>query len=98
VASVLAAQQIEAVEDATAHRRRALRRADRLLDVLDELRRGLLDGAVPADLPARLEHLLAEEVGEVDEPELAALLAEIERRAAVEAAKLARLLEEGSDM
>ena len=69
-------------------RRRAVRRAGRILDVLDELKMALLDGHLP---PAALERLLSaihEERNGTDDPRLEGLLDEIETRAAVEMAKL----------
>jgi hypothetical protein len=69
-------------------RRKAVRRAGLILDVLDEVKLGLLDGAIA---PAALDRLLGavrSERGEADEPRLRDLLAEIETRAAVELAKL----------
>jgi len=69
-------------------RRKAVRRAGRILDVLDEVKLALLDGGLP---PAALERLLAairEERGGTDDPRLEGLLDEIETRAAVEMAKL----------
>ncbi|MBV9509042.1 MAG: flagellar assembly protein FliX [Caulobacteraceae bacterium] len=69
-------------------RRKAVRRAGRLLDVLDEVKLALLDGALP---PAALDRLLAairEERPGADDPKLESLLDEIETRAQVELAKL----------
>ena len=69
-------------------RRKAVRRAGRLLDVLDEVKLALLDGALP---PAALDRLLAairEERPGADDPRLEGLLDEIETRAQVELAKL----------
>jgi hypothetical protein len=69
-------------------RRKAVRRAGQILDVLDDIKLGLLDGGVP---PAALQRLLGAvrlERGEADEPRLRELLGEIETRAMVELAKL----------
>jgi hypothetical protein len=69
-------------------RRKAVRRAGRILDVLDEVKLALLEGGLP---PAALDRLLAairEERGGTDDPRLEGLLDEIETRAAVEMAKL----------
>ncbi len=90
LAGVLAAQQVEAVEDVAERRRRALRRAERLLDLLDELRRGLLEGRLSAGLGVRLQAVLQEARAAVEDPKLEAVLQEVELRAAVEAAKLER--------
>jgi hypothetical protein len=69
-------------------RRKAVRRAGRILDVLDEVKLALLDGGLP---PAALERLIAairEERSGTEDPRLEDLLDEIETRAAVEMAKL----------
>ena len=69
-------------------RRKAVRRAGRILDVLDEVTLGLLDGGVSAGALDRLVLAVRQERGEADEPRLRDLLEEIETRAAVELAKL----------
>ena len=69
-------------------RRKAVRRAGRILDVLDEVKLALLDGGLP---PASLERLIAairEERSGTEDRRLEDLLDEIETRAAVEMAKL----------
>jgi len=85
--TILAIQQVEAVEDASARRARAIRRGERLLDLLDGLRHGMLDGRIPATTLRNLHTTLAERI-EVEDEDLAGLLAEIDLRAAVELAKL----------
>jgi hypothetical protein len=69
-------------------RRRAVSRAGRLLDVLDEIKVGLLDGALGGGDLERLGRALREQRAATDDPQLEAVLDEIELRAAVEAAKL----------
>ncbi len=69
-------------------RRKAVRRAGVILDVLDEVKLGLLDGAIPPAALDRLVHAVRQEKGEADEPRLRDLLDEIETRAVVELAKL----------
>jgi hypothetical protein len=69
-------------------RRKAVRRAGVILDVLDELKLALLDGGLPASALERLLSAVRLERGEADEPRLQALLNEIETRAAVELAKI----------
>ena len=69
-------------------RRKAVRRAGRILDVLDEVKLALLEGGLP---PAALERLIAairEERSGTEDPRLEGVLDEIEPRAAVEMAKL----------
>ena len=69
-------------------RRRAVRRAGRILDALDELRVAVLDpqGLDGAALQ-RLEGAVREARGETEDPGLEDVLEEIEIRAAVELAK-----------
>jgi hypothetical protein len=69
-------------------RRRAVRRAGAILDVLDEVKLSLLDGGVPPAALDRLVRAVRLKRGEADEPRLRDLLDEIETRAAVELAKL----------
>jgi hypothetical protein len=86
--SLLALQE---VEDPTARRRRAAQRGDRLLDRLDDIRRGLLAGLLPQATLAQLRQELKEARAETLDPRLDEVLAEIELRAAVELAKLEAL-------
>jgi hypothetical protein len=69
-------------------RRKAVRRASLILDVLDDLKISLLDGGVPPGTLDRLLHTVRLERGEADDPRLRELLNEIETRAVVELAKL----------
>lgn len=90
VSSLDAIMALQAVEDPTERRKRAIRDAGETLDVLDELKIGLLSGEIS---PARLSRLKAllrggEETGA--EPELEELLRGIDLRARVELAKLDR--------
>jgi hypothetical protein len=69
-------------------RRRAVKRADKILDALDGLKLELLEGAPN---PAALESLarsVREQRSMTDDPELEALLDQVETRAVVELAKL----------
>lgn len=69
-------------------RRRSMRRAGRLLDVLDDLKVALIDGALtPAQIRA-LATTMAEQREATGDPALESVLDEIETRAAVELAKL----------
>jgi hypothetical protein len=86
--SLLALQE---VEDPAARRRRAAQRGDRLLDRLDDIRRGLLAGSLPQATLAQLRQELKEARAEMLDPRLDEVLAEIELRAAVELAKLEAL-------
>jgi Class II flagellar assembly regulator len=69
-------------------RRRAAARGERLLDRLEDLRLALLSGKMPRAQLDQLRSLAKEHGPTVDDPQLAAVLAEIELRVAVELAKL----------
>lgn len=79
---------LQEVPDATAGRKRAFARGQKLLDRLDDLRLGLLLGHISRDKLAELARLAGEGSKEVDDPALRGILDEIELRAAVELAKL----------
>jgi hypothetical protein len=69
-------------------KRRAVRRAGRILDTLDALKIALLEGEISgADLD-RLRRAVRDERDNTEDPALEAVLDEIELRAAVEVAKL----------
>jgi hypothetical protein len=88
VGSIDALLALQEVGGPLERRRKAVRRAGVILDVLDEVKLALLDGGVP---PAALERLVSAvrlERGGADDPRLQGLLDEIETRAAVELAKL----------
>lgn len=84
VDSILALQE---VDDAGTRRSRGRQRADDLLDRLDEIRHGLLIGGVPRAALHNLSALIQARRQEVGDPQLQAVLDEIELRAAVELAK-----------
>lgn len=91
--SLLAAQLVDAVGDATeekARRQAVVQRGEDILDHLEDLRVGLLLGHIPKDRLGRLVRLVREQRAEARDPQLAAMLDEIELRAEVELAKLAR--------
>lgn len=69
-------------------RKRAVRRAQDMLDLLDGVRQGLLSGAVPRQVLRRLQALVNERREEFNEPRLQTLIDEIDLRAQVELAKL----------
>ncbi|NBC33381.1 MAG: flagellar assembly protein FliX [Alphaproteobacteria bacterium] len=82
--SLLVAQEVDEV---TLQRRRAKRRAEALLDRLEDLRRDLLLGTIPHWKLKDLARLVESERAEVDDPRLEAVLEEIDLRAQVELAK-----------
>lgn len=70
------------------NRRRSVRRAGRLLDVLDDLKIALIDGVLTPDQLHALTRALGEKREATGDPTLETVLDEIETRAAVELAKL----------
>lgn len=82
--SLLALQE---VPESLAQRRDAERRGESLLDQLEELRLGLLSGALSRASLERLAAVLKGRAAPTEDPRLAEILAEIELRAAVELAK-----------
>lgn len=74
-------------------RRRAVRRAGRLLDALDGVKLALLGDSLSARELERLRRALQEERGATADPQLESVLDEIELRAAVEIAKLEKAQE-----
>jgi hypothetical protein len=88
VGSIDALIALQEVDGPLERRRKAVRRADVILDVLDEVKLELLDGGVaPAQLD-RLVQAVRRERQHTEDPRLESLLDEIETRAAVELAKL----------
>lgn len=79
---------IQEVPDAAVSRRRAVRRGHGLLDELQELQLGLIDGRLSEATLRGLAARLEETRPEVDDPKLASVLDQIELRAAIEMAKL----------
>lgn len=88
VSSLEALMALQEVGTPLERRKRATARGGRLLDALDELKIGLLDGALPRDAVERLARDAREQRTMTDDPGLDAILGEIETRAAVELAKL----------
>ncbi len=87
IQSLLAVQGVDAPDDPLTGRRRAIENASETLDVLDEIKLGLLAGEVPADkLQQLLSHVRAER-SDIDDPALAEVLDHIDLRAQVELAK-----------
>ncbi len=79
---------IQEVGDEQTNRKRAKKRGQELLDELDELRHGLLIGTIEPHQLHRLVALIASERVDTLDPELNAILDEIDLRAQVELAKL----------
>jgi hypothetical protein len=83
--AVLALQE---VEDPLVGRSKARKRGDLLLDKLEEIRLGLLVGAIPRNRLEELSTMVQATRERCDDEELNAVLDDIELRAAVELAKL----------
>jgi Class II flagellar assembly regulator len=83
--ALLAMQGIE--EDPTERRKRSVQRGKRALDVLDDLKIGLLSGNFNASTVGRLRDAAANLKSSSGDPGLDAVLSEIELRVEVELAK-----------
>jgi hypothetical protein len=89
VGNMLALQE---VTDEEVRRKRLVRQGHDMLDVLETLRRKLLEGSIPADMLQALERQLSAQKQNVMDPALRELIDDIELRLAVELAKLENAL------
>jgi len=90
---LLAVQETSTEQDATSRQRRqtqGLRQGEDMLDRLEEIRLGLLLGAIPKERLMDLARLVRTRREQAPDRQLDALLDEIELRAEVELTKLAR--------
>jgi hypothetical protein len=78
---------VQEVGDSTERAAKGKKRASQLLESLDELRIGLLTGALSKEQLIRLSMLVQNERAQVDDPRLAVILDDIDLRARVELAK-----------
>lgn len=94
VEGIFAAQSVDPDGGQTSpdERRRRAQRGAEILDRLEEIRRGLLIGAIPKDKLAELARLVRDKREKGADPVISRLLDEIELRAEVELAKLSRRL------
>ncbi len=88
VSSIDALIALQQVEEPGGRRRRAVRRAGKVLDALDEVKLKLIDGEPDASDLERLSEAVREQRASTDDPGLNGLLDQIETRAAVELAKI----------
>jgi hypothetical protein len=91
VSSVMGVEALLALQDVGGpleRKRRSVRRAGQILDVLEGLKVALLGGDLDAGDLDRLRRAIQEERQATDDPKLEGVLDEIETRAAVELAKL----------
>jgi hypothetical protein len=86
--ALLALQGIE--EDPVERRRRSVQRGKGALDVLDDLKLGLLSGSLEGSTVSRLRDAAANLKSSSGDPALDAVLSEIELRVEVELAKAGR--------
>jgi hypothetical protein len=87
VGSVDALLALQGAGDFTEARKQATDRAFSLLDLLDDLKIALLEGALPRATLVRLMDTLQSQRDQTHDPQLEAALDEVELRAAVELAK-----------
>ena len=87
IGSVDALLALQGAGDYREAKTQATERAFSLLDVLDDLKLALLDGALPRATLVRLMETLKSRRDTTDDPRLEAMLDEVEVRAAVELAK-----------
>ena len=86
-ANIDALLAMQGVEDPTERRKRSVQRGRGALDVLDDLKLGLLSGSFNASTMARLRTAAADLKASSGDPGLDAVLSEIELRVEVELAK-----------
>ena len=87
LASVDALWALQEVPDSTTGRSKGLMRADDMLDILEEVRKGILLGSISMPNLRALADLARNQQGNTDDKQLDELLQEIELRAEVELAK-----------
>lgn len=88
LAGVDALLSLQEVPDATTPHKRAVRHAEDILDVLEDVQMGMLTGSVSLGHLNRLKVMVAKQQEDVNDPKLKELLKEVELRAQVELAKL----------
>ena len=88
LSSVDALLALQEVPDATAGRSKGLARASQMIDLLEDIRRGLLLGSIPVSRLAALAAAARHERGSSGDAALDSVLQDIELRAEVELAKL----------
>jgi Class II flagellar assembly regulator len=88
IASVESILTLQGVDDSTNGRSRGLQHGEHLLDMLDEIRDGLLAGGIPRGTLNRLATAVSRRQEGFVDPKLQSVLDEIELRAKVELAKL----------
>jgi hypothetical protein len=82
---------LQGLEDSTDSRSKGLKHGEQLLDMLDQVRDGLLAGGIPRATLNRLANAVSRRHEQFADPRLQSVLDEIELRAHVELAKLEML-------
>lgn len=88
ITSVDALLALQGVDDATTGRSKGLKRAEEMLDLLEEIRKGILLGAISTTNLRSLADMARNQRGKTSDNRLDAILSDIELRAEVELAKL----------
>ena len=91
LAAVESILTLQGIDDSTSGRSRGLSHGERLLDMLDEVRDGLLAGGIPRATLNRLAAAVSKRQESFNDPKLQGVLDEIELRARVELAKLEQM-------
>jgi hypothetical protein len=91
VMTVSALLALQGVEDPMSRKKRAMGRASRILDMLDDLKVAMLEGHASPQTLDNLARAVREQRESTDDPRLEDVLNQIETRAAVELAKLGRV-------
>lgn len=86
--SVEALLAVQGLPDARERRAKAVRRGSRMLDLLDDVRIGLLSGSVPEHSLRLLNRIVRQKPDDIDDPQLARIMDDIGLRSQVELAKL----------
>jgi hypothetical protein len=86
--SVDALLSLQEVPDSATGRSKGLKRAEEMLDLLEEIRKGILLGAISMPNLRNLADMARNQRGKTDDQRLNAILGDIELRAEVELAKL----------
>lgn len=88
IASVESILTLQGMDDSTGGRSKGVQYGEQLLDMLDEVRDGLLAGGIPRGTLNRLATAVSRRQEGFADPKLQSVLDEIELRARVELAKL----------
>lgn len=94
-ASIAGMLSLQEVSEEEVRRKKMLKRGNDMLDMLENLRRRLIDGLVPAHMLRELNNQLSVQKQNISDPTLQSLLDDIELRVAVELAKLEMAAQKG---